>query len=64
MTFVDHLKGTKPETKVLEVAFGRHVIEGDLAKSIVAGDVVKVQQMLGDALGKGWKGVKGLWFRG
>jgi hypothetical protein len=68
MTFVDHLKGNSPETKFLEVAFGRHVIEGDLAKSIVTGvsptHVVKVQQMLGDALGKGWKGPTGVWFRG
>lgn len=68
MTFVDHLKGTKQEDLFLEVAFGLHVIAGDLSKSIVTGSspthVVKIQQMLGDALGKGWKGVVGLWFRG
>ena len=53
---------------MLEVAFGRHVIEGDLTKSIVTGSspthVVTVQHMLGDARGKGWDGVEGLWFRG
>jgi hypothetical protein len=68
MTFVDHLKGNNPEKRYLEMAIGRHVIEGDLAKSIVTGSspthVVKVQQMLGDALGKGWKGPLGVWFRG
>jgi hypothetical protein len=68
MTFIDHLKGNNPEKKYLEMAIGRHVIEGDLAKSIVTGSspthVVTVQQMLGDALGRGWKGPIGVWFRG
>lgn len=68
MTFVDHLKGTKPEARLLEVAFGRHVIEGDLAKSIVTGadptHVITVQHLLGDALGKGWAGPEAIWFRG
>ncbi|MEO8650514.1 MAG: PA14 domain-containing protein [Acidobacteriota bacterium] len=68
MTFIDHLKGNSPENKILEVAFGMHVIEGDLAKSEVVGSdpthIVTIQQMLGDAFGRGWKGVKGLWFRG
>ncbi|MCC7308519.1 MAG: hypothetical protein IT173_13215 [Acidobacteria bacterium] len=68
MTFVDHLKGTRQEDLVLEVAFGNHVIAGDLAKSIVTGSnpthIVKVQQMLGEAFGKGWSGPLGVWFRG
>lgn len=68
MAFIDHLKGAKPEAKYFETAFGLHVITGDLAKSVVTGSspthIVKVQHMLGDAWGKGWKGVKGLWFRG
>ncbi len=68
MTFVDHLKGNRPEDLLLEVAFGRHVIAGDLAKSIVTGvdptHIVKVQHLLGEAFGKGWSGVVGLWFRG
>ena len=37
MTFVDHLKGVKTAQLFREVAFGLHVIEGDLAKSIVTG---------------------------
>lgn len=53
---------------MLEVAFGTHVIEGDLAKSIVTGSspthVVNVQHLLGDAFGKGWGGPTGVWFRG
>ena len=68
MTPIDHLKGVRGEDLVLEVAFGRHVVAGDLTKSVVTGSdpthVVTVQQMLGDAYGKGWKGPVGVWFRG
>lgn len=68
MTLVDHLKGVRGEDLVLEVAFGRHMIAGDLAKSVVTGSdpthVVTVQQMLGEAYGKGWQGPVGVWFRG
>lgn len=68
MTFVDHLKGKKTEEMFLEVAFGTHVIAGDLGKSIVTGvsptHVVKIQQFLGEAFGKGWQGPRGVWFRG
>ncbi len=68
MTFIDHFRGSKPEEKLLEVAFGRHVVAGDLAKSIVTGSspthVVTVQQLLGEGFGKGWKGIIGAWFRG
>jgi PA14 domain. len=65
---IDHLQGAEPEKLFLEVAFNRHYIEGDLAKSIVTGSspnhVVRIQQMLGYAYGKGWKGIVGAWFRG
>lgn len=68
MTVIDHLKGQNPEFLTLEVAFGRHVIAGDLAKSKVTGSdpshVVHVQHILGEAFGKGWKGIVGAWFRG
>lgn len=68
MTFVDHFKDAKPENLMLEVAFGTHVITGDLAKSIVTGSspthVVNVQHLLGEAYGKGWQGPLGVWFRG
>ena len=51
MTFVDHLKGVRGEDLFLEVAFGRHMITGDLTKSEVTGSdpthVVTVQHMLG-----------------
>jgi hypothetical protein len=67
MGFVDHLKGVNTETLFLEVAFGLHVIAGDLAKSIVTGSspthIVTIQQMLGETFGFGWKGPKGVWFR-
>lgn len=65
---VDHLKGIDTNVLTLEMAFGRHVVEGDLAKSNVTGTspnhVVKVQHMLGDTRGKGWSGPEGVWFRG
>lgn len=68
MGFVDHLKGADTNSLTLEMAFGRHVIEGDLAKSNVTGTspshVVKVQHILGNTLGKGWSGPEGVWFRG
>lgn len=68
MTFVDHLKGNSPEKLRLEVAFGKHVITGDLAKSIVTGSspthIVNIQHLLGEGFGKGWKGPVGIWFRG
>lgn len=68
MTFVDHFKDAKPENFMLEVAFGLHVVQGDLAKSIVTGSspthVVTVQNLLGEAYGKGWGGPLGVWFRG
>lgn len=68
MVFVDHLRGVDTNVLTLEHAFGRHVIEGDLAKSDVTGSepnhVVKVQHILGDTRGKGWVGPEGVWFRG
>lgn len=68
MGIVDHLKGVDTNALTLEVAFGRHVVEGDLTKSNVTGTspnhVVRVQHMLGDAFGKGWKAIEGAWFRG
>ncbi len=68
MTYVDHFKGAKPENLMLEVAIGLHVVEGDLAKSIVTGSspthIVTVQNLLGDAFGKGWGGPLGVWYKG
>jgi len=63
--FVDHLKNANPEELLLEVAFGSHLVAGDLAKSISDGTTVRVQQLLGEAYGKGWAGVNGgAWFLG
>jgi len=68
MVYVDHLKGVSTSDLFLEVAFGRHIIQGDLAKSIVTGSspnhVVTIQHLLGDAFGKGWSGPIAVWFRG
>lgn len=68
MGFVDHLKGKDTSGLYLEAAFGKHVIEGDLAKSIVTGasptHVVNIQVMLGEAFGKKWKGPTGVWYAG
>lgn len=65
MGIVDHLKNARREELILEVAFGAHIVEGDLGKSLSDGTNVYVQQFLGEAYGKGWKGVsKGIWFKG
>ena len=64
MTLVNHLKGQNPESKQLVIAFGRHIADGELTKSKLSGGVVTVQHILGDALGYGWKGIFGAWFRG
>ncbi|MEQ1645505.1 MAG: hypothetical protein ABL959_18795, partial [Pyrinomonadaceae bacterium] len=68
MTFVDHFLGQKLEEKYLEVAFGDHVVTGDLSKSTVTGadptHIVNVQHLLGETYGKGWSGPLAVWFRG
>ncbi|MBX3267106.1 MAG: hypothetical protein KF831_10400 [Acidobacteria bacterium] len=68
MSFVDHLQGKSGEALILEVAFGKHPVQGDLAKSVVTGadpnHVVTIQQILGEAFGKGWKGPVGVWYAG
>lgn len=68
MAFIDHLKNNNPERLILEVAFGVHLISGDLAKSMVAGSSpshqITLQQVFGEAFGKGWKALKAAWFLG
>jgi hypothetical protein len=64
MVFADHLKGVTTDELFAELAIGRHVIAGDLTKSLYDGTKVTVQHILGDALGKGWSGPEGIWFRG
>jgi hypothetical protein len=68
MTLVNHLKDLETEKLFHAVAYGEHVVAGNLAKSIVTGSspthVIKLQQMLGDAGSYGWESCKGLWFRG
>jgi hypothetical protein len=64
MVYVDHLKGVKTDELLAEVAFGRHVVAGDLTKSIYDGSKVTVQHILGEAFGRGWSGPEGVWFRG
>ncbi len=64
--FVNHLKGQNPEEIYLASAIGIHLVQGTTAKSISDGaSYVTVQNLLGEAYGKGWKGIRdGIWFKG
>lgn len=65
MTLVNHLKGIEAQNLFLEVAYGKHVTGGNLAKSVVTGSdpthVITLQNMLGRGQ---WDGCEGLWFLG
>lgn len=65
MGLVNHLKDVDAQGLFLEVAYGKHVVSGDLAKSIVTGSspthVIKLQHMLGRGP---WDGCEGLWWSG
>lgn len=64
-SYVDYLKNNNPEELVLELAIGRHIVAGDLSKSYPVTGGTRVQNMLGEGYGKGWKGIsQGIWFRG
>jgi hypothetical protein len=65
MPFVDHLKNIERSSKVLEDAFGLHVVEGDLLMSDVEGSGGSLRNNIAQVLGEGeWDGVQGAWFRG
>lgn len=65
MTLINHLKGLDAQALILDIAYGKHVVTGDLAKSVVTGSegthVITLQQMLGRGP---WDGCEGLWFSG
>lgn len=65
MGLVNHLKEQDVQSMFLAVAYGKHVVTGHLAKSIVSGSsgthIIQLQQMLGRGE---WDGCEGLWFRG
>lgn len=66
--FVDHLKNVQRSSKILEDAFGLHVLEGDIFVSGVDGNSSSYDITVGVALGEGapngWAGNQGLWFKG
>lgn len=66
--FADYLKGIAGDELPLEVAFGRHLIAGDLVRGYVTGTdpnhVVTVAVALGDGFGRGWAGPRSVWFAG
>lgn len=65
MAVLNHLKGQDTQNMFLALAYGKHVVTGHLAKSIISGasgsHIIKLQQMLGRGE---WDGSEGLWFRG
>lgn len=65
MTLVNHLKDIDAQTLYHAVAYGKHLVQGNLAKSVVTGTspnhTIVLQQMLG--LGE-WDACEGLWWNG
>lgn len=65
MTLINHLKGLDTQRLYHAQAYGKHVVTGHLAKSIVTGTspnhTIKLQQMLGRGP---WDGCEGLWWKG
>lgn len=65
MALVNQLRNQDATTKVLAVAAGRHVVQGQLAWTYTEGTSPTHQLVLRQLLGKGvWQGVEGLWYRG
>lgn len=65
MGIVNHLKGLDAQKLYHAVAYGKHLVIGNLTKSHITGaegsHVITLQQMLGRGP---WNACKGLWFRG
>lgn len=65
MAIVNHLKNIDAQRVFHAVAYGRHILSGNLAKSIVAGaepnHVITLQQLLGRGP---WDGIEAVWFKG
>lgn len=65
MTLVNHLKGIEAQNLFHAVAYGKHLVTGNLAKSLVTGSdpthVITLQQTLGRGP---WDACEGLWWKG
>lgn len=65
MTLINHLKSVEAQNLFHVVAYGKHLVTGHLAKSLVTGSdpthVITLQQMLGRGP---WDGCEGLWWSG
>jgi hypothetical protein len=65
MTFVNHLRDKDGQSLYHAVAYGKHLVTGNLVKSKVTGSsgshVITLQQMLGRGP---WDGCEGLWWNG
>lgn len=65
MGLVNHLKDLAADTIYHAQAYGKHVVTGNLAKSIVVGSSPTHQITVQEMLGRGeWDGCEGLWFKG
>lgn len=63
-SLVNHLRGVDTQKLFLEVAYGKHVVEGDLCKSLKTDSDpfdIYVQHKLGK---REWNACKALWWRG
>jgi hypothetical protein len=65
MGLVNHLRTVDGQNLFHAIAYGKHLVSGNLAKSIVTGTspshTIKLQQMLGRGE---WDACEGLWFKG
>lgn len=65
MGLVNHLKGVDAQKMFIDLAYGKHLVTGDLTKSIVTGSDGSHTITLQHILGRGpWDGCEGLWFKG
>lgn len=65
MTLVNHLRDLEAQNLFHAVAYGKHLVTGNLAKSIVTGSDPTHQITLQQMLGRGpWDACEGLWWSG
>jgi len=65
MTLVNHLRDLETQNLFHAVAYGKHLVTGNLAKSVVTGSDPTHQITLQQMLGRGpWDACEGLWFKG
>lgn len=65
MAVINHLKNKDSQRSILEVAFGRHSVSGDLCWSYATGAGASLRNFGYNALGEGeWDGVENVFYQG